>query len=106
MDFRQRATELFAKAVKYRRLARLQTDRETASQILELTSALEQEVDQLAVMLHQQRIRTRAHQIWQEHRCPPGRDDEFWFQAERELGKLPEVDELKADLLLNSRSRS
>ncbi len=89
MDYRQRTSELLAKAHRYRDFARM-TDRETARRIWELTTDLEQEAGQLAQMLRQERVRTRAHQIWQEHHCPPGRDDEFWLRAEQELGNVPE----------------
>jgi hypothetical protein len=30
-------------------------------------------------------IRQRAHDIWERHHRPDGRDEEFWHQAEREL---------------------
>jgi len=30
-------------------------------------------------------ISLRAWSIWQAHGCPTGRDEEFWFEAEREL---------------------
>jgi len=31
------------------------------------------------------RIRTRAHQLWEAAGKPEGREDEFWHEAEREL---------------------
>ena len=31
------------------------------------------------------RIRRRAREIWEENGRPSGRDEEFWFQAEREF---------------------
>ncbi len=30
-------------------------------------------------------IRQRAHEIWERHHRPLGRDEEFWHQADREL---------------------
>ena len=30
-------------------------------------------------------IRRRAHQIWERHGRPPGREEEFWLLAEQEL---------------------
>ena len=30
-------------------------------------------------------ISQRAHEIWERHHRPDGRDDEFWHQAEKEL---------------------
>jgi hypothetical protein len=33
----------------------------------------------------EEKIRKRAREIWEENGRPAGRDEEFWFQAEREL---------------------
>jgi Protein of unknown function (DUF2934) len=33
----------------------------------------------------EEKIRQRAHEIWERHHRPDGRDDEFWHQAETEL---------------------
>jgi hypothetical protein len=85
MGHRQRAAELLAKADRYRVHARSLSDRETAGRIWDLTEEMERQAQHLIKMLQEERIRTRAHQIWQQHNCPPGRDDEFWLQAEREL---------------------
>jgi hypothetical protein len=30
-------------------------------------------------------IRARAYRLWEEAGNPEGRDEEFWYQAEREL---------------------
>lgn len=30
-------------------------------------------------------IARRAYEIWKEQGCPAGRDEENWYQAEREL---------------------
>ena len=30
-------------------------------------------------------IARRAEELWQRNGCPEGRDDEFWFEAERQL---------------------
>jgi hypothetical protein len=30
-------------------------------------------------------IRERAHQLWESAGRPEGREEEFWFEAEREL---------------------
>jgi hypothetical protein len=34
-----------------------------------------------------QEIRARAHELWEQHGRPAGRDLEFWLQAERELSE-------------------
>jgi hypothetical protein len=85
MSSRQQVAELLAKATKYRALARSVIDQETVGRIWDLTIDLEKQAGQIARILHEQDIRTRAHQIWQKNNCPTGRDDEFWFQAEREM---------------------
>ena len=36
-----------------------------------------------APTIHQ--IRTRAHQLWETAGRPQGREDAFWYEAEREL---------------------
>jgi hypothetical protein len=75
---------LRTQADKYRMLARSLTDRETAARIMELSKELEDRAIALEKPTEDE-IRKRAHQIWDENHRPPGRDDEFWFRAEREL---------------------
>lgn len=41
----------------------------------------------------EERIRVRAHHLWEAAGQPEDRQDEFWHQAERELSKDPEVNE-------------
>jgi Protein of unknown function (DUF2934) len=38
-------------------------------------------------------IRQRAQELWEENHRPTGRDDEFWYQAERELSQGVNSDE-------------
>jgi hypothetical protein len=38
-------------------------------------------------------IRQRAQEIWEENHRPVGRDEEFWYQAERELRQSGSPDE-------------
>src|SRR5437764_10431247 len=59
-------------------------DRETAQRILELTAELKQRALALAKP-DQEHIRIRAREIWEENGRPSGRDQEFWYQAEREF---------------------
>ena len=35
----------------------------------------------------EQRIRVRAHELWQQAGSPPGAELDFWLAAEREIGK-------------------
>lgn len=37
------------------------------------------------------RIRQRAHEIWERNHRPEGRDDEFWHQAEKELQEADDL---------------
>jgi hypothetical protein len=85
MSYKEQVADLLAKANKYRRLARTVSDQEIVGRISDLSDDLENQAQQLNRMLREETIRTRAHEIWQEHNCPAGRDEEFWLQAEREL---------------------
>lgn len=40
----------------------------------------------------QDKIRDRAYQLWDQAGQPEGREQEFWFEAERELAEEDEVD--------------
>jgi Protein of unknown function (DUF2934) len=39
-------------------------------------------------------IRQRAQEIWERNHRPDGRDDEFWYQAERELQEADELEKV------------
>jgi Protein of unknown function (DUF2934) len=41
----------------------------------------------------EEQIRQRAQEIWEENHRPTGRDDEFWYRAERELSQGVTSDE-------------
>jgi hypothetical protein len=77
-------TNLLAKASKYRKFAHWIGDRETVQRILALADELMQRARAL-VKPAEEKIRKRARKIWEENGRPAGRDEEFWFQAEREL---------------------
>lgn len=42
--------------------------------------------------LNDDKIRDRAYQLWDRAGQPEGREQEFWFDAERELAEEEEVD--------------
>lgn len=46
---------------------------------------------------HQDRIRQRAHEIWESEGCPEGREAEHWAQAEAELAGQGQTDAQQAD---------
>ena len=84
MDQKQTVARLLEKANKYRDFARWVGDRETVQRILALADELVQRARALA-RPDEANIRRRAREIWKENGRPAGRDEEFWFQAEREI---------------------
>jgi len=40
----------------------------------------------------EQRIRERAYELWIQHGSLPGRADDYWYQAEREILGQPETE--------------
>jgi len=89
-------TRLLLKANKYRKFARWIGDRETVQRILSLADELKQRARAM-VRPHEDKIRKRAREIWEENGRPAGRDVEFWLQAERELQEA-EVKEVPDDI--------
>jgi hypothetical protein len=90
VDHRQAVANLLAKANRYRELTRWISDLETVRRILALTRELRQTARAMA-KADDDHIRTRAREIWEENGRPAGRDEEFWFQAERELRDAEEL---------------
>ena len=92
MDRKQLVSRVLAKANKYSSFTRWVSDRETAQRI----SALSERLKRRALVLAkptENRIRRRAREIWEENGRPSGRDEEFWFQAERELREAEQLAE-------------
>lgn len=51
----------------------------------------EPDTDRQQPLSHDQwvaRIRERAHRLWEAEGAPEGRDQEFWFRAEREIAGI------------------
>ena len=84
MDQKQLVAHLIEKARKYQNYARWVGDRQTVKSILALTAELRNRARALAHP-DEGNIRNRAWEIWVENGKPPGRDLEFWLQAEREF---------------------
>ncbi|HKO73481.1 MAG TPA: DUF2934 domain-containing protein [Bradyrhizobium sp.] len=84
MDRKQLVSGVLAKARKYRSFTRWISDGETAQRIAALSEKLQRRASVLAKPT-ENRIRRRAREIWEENGRPSGRDEEFWFQAEREF---------------------
>lgn len=47
------------------------------------------------------KIRDRAYQLWEEAGQPEDREQEFWFQAERELAEEDEIDVSREASVIN-----
>jgi hypothetical protein len=88
MGHRQRAAELLAKADRYRVHARSLSDRETAGRIWDLTDEMERQAQHLIKMLKEECIRTRAHQIWQQHNEAGQKQGVELRQSYARVGKL------------------
>jgi hypothetical protein len=53
------------------------------------------EEDSMHTMDHE-KVRDRAYQLWDRAGQPEGRDQEFWFDAERELAEEEDFDTSEA----------
>ena len=51
--------------------------------------------------IHEDQIKDRAYQLWDEAGQPEGREQEFWYQAERELAEEEEVDTSREASVIN-----
>ena len=90
MNRKRMVASVVAKAKKYRNLTRMIDDRETGRRIMDLTAELKQRALALA-RPDEEHIRVRAREIWEENGRPSGRDQEFWYQAEREFREAKEL---------------
>ena len=96
VDQKQIVRHLLRKAEKYRRFAQSIGDQETVCRILALTDELKQRARDLE-RLEEARIRIRAWEMWDENGRPAGRDQEFWFQAEREFHEAHDLAKRSAE---------
>ena len=83
-DLRQLETEI----ERAKRLATGVGDRTTSQRLWDFVEELKQRLQKRrAAKRSTDEIRARAREIWEQHGRPPGRDVEFWLQAEAELKK-------------------
>lgn len=54
------------------------------------------------VEIHDQDIKSRAYQLWLDAGQPDGRDEEFWYSAERELSEAGAIDRSEQDAKVNT----
>jgi hypothetical protein len=81
-------SELERKIAQTKRLASAVTDRRTQRKLAELRDELAETLRRFPnrrASIPESRVRARAHELWEQHGRPQGRDVEFWLLAEREL---------------------
>jgi hypothetical protein len=78
--------ELERQIERAKRLASNIGDQTTAQRLWGFVEELRQKLQRRrAARRSRERIRVRAHELWEMHGRPAGRDVEFWLQAEGEL---------------------
>jgi DUF2934 family protein len=66
------------------RAVRLVIDDVTVERLRRFAHDVECQLADARAALAEEETRARAHELWREAGCPPGRDLEFWLRAERE----------------------
>jgi hypothetical protein len=85
MDQDEDRSKLEREIERAKRLAASVTDRTTAQRLWAFVDELKQRLKRrLAARQAREEIKARAHELWVQHGRPPGRDLEFWLQAEAE----------------------
>jgi hypothetical protein len=88
MDQNEDPAELERQIERAKRLASSIGDQTTAQRLWGVVEELRLKLQRrLAARRLKQQIRARAHELWEQHGRPAGRDVEFWLQAESELRK-------------------
>jgi hypothetical protein len=80
--------DLQRKLEQTKRLSALAGELTTRQRLLELRDELIEALEkspQRREHITDSCVRERAHDVWEQHGCPNGRDEEFWLTAEREL---------------------
>ena len=99
MDQKSDLEELERKLEQARRLAAATSDQTSLQRISEFADELKQRLKQLIPRRRvkfgseQDDIRARARELWEQHGSPTGRDQDFWFMAEREFKEASDPEE-------------
>jgi hypothetical protein len=90
MDQMDDPRDLERKIEQASRIASRVNDPTTYQRLMAWVDELKQKLNsRIAARRSKERIRMRAHELWEQHGQPVGRDVEFWVQAERELKQDP-----------------
>jgi len=85
MDQGEDPRDLERKIEQASRIASRVNDRTTYQRLTAWVEELKQRLQKRrAVRRSKEDIRKRAHELWEQHGRPIGRDEEFWLQAESE----------------------
>jgi hypothetical protein len=94
MDQNEDPRELERKIERAKRLASGVTDPTTYERLKAFVEELRQGLQQhLSARRFKEQTRRRAHQLWEQHGLPVGRDLEFWLQAESDLKETSKQEE-------------
>lgn len=86
MDRIEEPGDLERKIEQASRIASSVTDQTTYERLTAWVNELRQRLQtRLAAKRSNEQIKARAHELWEQHGRPVGRDEEFWLQAESEL---------------------
>jgi hypothetical protein len=90
--------ELEKKLEQAQRLGAAAGDQTTVQRLREFADELRYKLQRLVSRARgessqEDAIRSRARELWKQHGRPTGRDQEFWFQAEREIQEAGDRDE-------------
>jgi hypothetical protein len=86
MDQIEDPRELERKIEQASRIASRINDPTTYQRLTAWIDELKQSLrKRVAARRSRDRIRVRAHELWEQHGRPAGRDEEFWLQAEVEI---------------------
>jgi hypothetical protein len=86
MDQNEDPGELERQIERARRLASGVADQTTSQRLWGVVEELRQKLNRrLAARRLKQQTSARAHELWEQHGRPVGRDVEFWLEAESEV---------------------
>ncbi|MGY2903576.1 DUF2934 domain-containing protein [Bradyrhizobium sp. URHC0002] len=88
MDQSDDPRELERKIEQATRIVSRVNDQTTLERLRTWIEDLKQKLRQrLEARRTRQAVSARAHELWEQNGRPPGRDLEFWLQAESEIGE-------------------
>jgi Protein of unknown function (DUF2934) len=85
MDQLEDPRELERKIEQASRIASRVNDQTTIQRLTAWVDELKQRLQKRIARRSKEKIRMRAHELWEQHGRPVGRDEEFWLRAESEL---------------------